>query len=50
LKRELADSTYSLKLALDSNDSLNNQVKKLTVDVVAIEAETETWKIRCYDW
>jgi len=34
LKRKLADSS-SLKSSLDTNASLNDQVKKLTTDIIA---------------
>jgi len=47
LKRKLVDSSSSLKTALESNVSLNDQVKKLTEELMTSQANIDDLKVRC---
>jgi len=46
LKRKLADSRGGLKKSLEVEFSLTDQVTKLNVELVALEADTEDLKMR----
>ena len=49
LKIKLADSKSSLKLAIESNASLNDKVTKLTTDLATSQVDIDDLKIRCGD-
>jgi len=48
LIKELVASAYSLKLTLDNNTSLNDQLKKFNVDKATAKVDADTWKSRWY--